>query len=255
VASRREEQQRRREERLAAEKQANDAARRRLMVGYIVAGAMGLAVVVGLVIVLANSGGSDGASGDVDCAEASVQLKSGSTNEFAEDCREGTPPPEVVTGDLEAAAKEANCELKLDLPDEGNTHIGSDPSKAPDYKTNPATSGDHIDPGLQQADGAYSEMPDEAFAVHALEHGRINIQYSPDLPEEDQLAIKGVFDESPGGVLLYPNDQMPYEVAVTAWTQMVGCKTYEGEATLDVIRDFRDIYRGQGPEDVPLVTG
>ena len=59
-------------------------------------------------------------------------------------------------------------------------------------------------------------------------------------------------------MLLFPNDEMPCDVAAAAWTaeaQMIGCETYEGDATLDAIRDFRDIYRGQGPEDVPLVTG
>ena len=93
------------------------------------------------------------------------------------------------------------------------------------------------------------------YTVHTLEHGRIKIQYSPDLSEDEQLELKGVFDEDPAGMLFFPNDEMPYEVAVTAWTQMIGCPTYEGAATLDAIRDFRDIYRGQGPEDVPIVTG
>ena len=255
MTTRKQEQERRRAERLAAEKQAQDATRRRLMAGYIVAGALALAVVVGFGIVLASGGDDGGSSGDAGCSEAHIQLKSGSTNDFEPDCREGTPPPEIATGDLEQAAKAADCDLRLDLPDEGNTHIGSDPSKAPNYKTNPATSGNHIDPGFQQADGAYLDTPDPAYVVHSMEHGRINIQYSSDLSEEDQLALKGVFDESPAGVLLFPNDDMPYEVAATAWTQMIGCKTYEGEATLDAIRDFRDIYRGQGPEDVPLVTG
>ena len=54
------------------------------------------------------------------------------------------------------------------------------------------------------------------------------------------------------GMLLFPNPEMPYEVAATAWTQLMGCKSYEGAATLDAIRDFRDAYRGQGPENVPL---
>jgi hypothetical protein len=98
-------------------------------------------------------------------------------------------------------------------------------------------------------------MPQDWYFVHSLEHGRIEIQYSPDLPEEDQLALKGVFDESPGGVLLFPNDDMPYEVAVTAWTQLMGCKAFEGDATLDAIRDFRDIYLGQAPENVPMSAG
>ena len=30
------------------------------------------------------------------------------------------------------------------------------------------------------------------------------------------------------------------------------CERFEGQATLDAIRDFRDIYIGQGPEAVPL---
>ena len=29
-------------------------------------------------------------------------------------------------------------------------------------------------------------------------------------------------------MLLFPNDEMPYEVAVTAWTQLMGCEKYEG---------------------------
>ena len=41
---------------------------------------------------------------------------------------------------------------------------------------------------------------------------------------------------------------MPYAVAATAWTQLVGCKEFKGAATLDVIRDFRDQFLGQGPE-------
>jgi hypothetical protein len=253
VPTRKEEQERRRAERLAAEQEAQRATHRRLMAGYVVAGAMTLAIIVGLVIVLA-SGGSDGGSGGEDIpANAHVQVQSGFTHGVPFDDREGTPPPELQQGDLQKAAKAANCDLQLDLPDEGANHITNE-SQIPDYKTNPPTSGDHNPEQL--ADGAYSEMPQPWYFVHSLEHGRIEIQYSPDLPEDDQLALKGVFDEKPEGVLFFPNDEMPYEVAVTAWTQLMGCKTYQGDATLDAIRDFRDIYIGQGPEGaIPIVTG
>ena len=126
-----------------------------------------------------------------------------------------------------------------------------------DYKTDPPSSGDHYGNGAENAsgalaDGAYAEFPPVGRFVHSMEHGRVIIHYSPDLSEEDQLAIKGVFDESPSGVILIPNPEMESEVAVAAWTQLVTCKTYEGAATLDVIRSFRDIYRGQGPEYFPL---
>lgn len=252
MPTRREEQERRRAERLAAEQEAQRATRRRLMAGYVVAGAMTLAIVVGLVVVVA-SGGDDGAGGEDIPANAHVQVQSGFTHGVPFDDREGTPPPELQQGDLQKAAAAANCELQLELPDEGANHVTNE-NQIPDYKTNPPTSGNHNPE--QQADGAYAEMPDPWYFVHSLEHGRIEIQYSPDLSEDDQLALKGVFDEKPEGVLFFPNPDMPYEVAVTAWRQLMGCKTYEGDATLDAIRDFRDIYIGQGPEGViPIVTG
>ena len=165
------------------------------------------------------------------------------------DGREGTPPPALQQGDLEIAAEEAGCELQLDLEEEGSTHVTKE-SEIPDYGTDPPTSGNHHPEQL--ADGAYAEMPEPWFFVHSLEHGRIEIQYSPDLPEGDQLALKGVFDQQPDGVLFFPNTEMQDAVAVAAWTQLMTCERFEGQATLDAIRDFRDIYIGQGPEAVPL---
>ena len=146
----------------------------------------------------------------------------------------------------------AGCDLQLDLEEEGATHFG-DENRVPDYRTNPPTSGDHY-ANLGEAgsgalaDGAYLNTPPVARTVHSMEHGRVLIQYSPDLSEREQLEIKGVFEESPEGVLMFPNPDMPYDVAITAWTQLVGCETYEGAPTLDVLRIFRDTYRGGGPE-------
>lgn len=259
MASRKEEKERLRQERLDAQKrqQSSDSMRQRL--ALVGAGAILIAVVVGLVIVVSGSGGGgETKAGKVTYGpNAHFVSQAGVGNDVPGDERAGTTPPPIKTGDLETAAKEANCELMLNLPDEGNNHIGN-PKKAaanePAYKTNPPTSGDHVDPLYVQADGAYSEYPDPTLTVHSLEHGRINVQYSPDLPEDQQLALKGVFDDSPQGMLFFPNPDMPYAVAATAWTQLIGCKTYEGQATLDAIRDFRDTYRGRGPENIPIVV-
>jgi hypothetical protein len=242
------ERERRRQERLVAEQQELSNARRRLVFGYVAAGALTLAVIVGLVVALGGSGSGGDSGGNVP-ANAHVQVNSGFTHGYSFDDRQGTAPPPLQQGDLSKAAAAAGCELKLDLPDEGNTHITKE-SEIPDYKTNPPTSGNHNPEQL--ADGAYSEMPDPWYFVHSLEHGRIEIQYSPRLPEKDQLALKGVFDEDPPGMLFFPNSDMPYEVAVTAWTQLMGCEKYEGDKTLDAIRDFRDTYRGLGPEPLPI---
>ena len=52
-------------------------------------------------------------------------------------------------------------------------------------------------------------------------------------------------------MVLIPNPDLKSEVATTAWTQLASCEAYEGATTLDLIRAFRDIYRGQGPEYIP----
>jgi len=248
MASRKEEKERLRRERLAAEQKATAAQRQRLMLGYVVAGVLGLAVLVGIVVAIANSGGSD----ETESPNVST-LYGVLDDDLPIDEREGTEPPELVNGDLTGAANEANCDLQLNLKNEGSTHF-SDLDKVVKYESNPPTSGDHYASAENGsgalADGAFLETPNWNRAVHALEHGRIQIQYSPDLPEEDQLALKGVFDQDRAGVDLFPNSEMPYEVAVTAWTQLVGCDTYEGGTTLDVVRDFRDQYLGRGPEPV-----
>lgn len=223
----------------------------------VIAGLVVVLVVAGLVKVITGAG--SGPAGHVTYGpNAHFAANSGVGNDVPGDEREGTPPPPIRDSDLQAAATAANCELMLNLPDEGNNHIGA-PAEAeanePDYKTNPPTSGDHVSPPDWQADGAYSVYPDPVLSVHSLEHGRINLQYSPDLSEKDQLAVKGMFDDAPDGVLLFPNPDMPYAVAATAWTQLIGCKSYEGAKTLDAIRDFRDAYLGKGPEAVPISTG
>jgi len=242
------ERDRRRAERLAAEKAASDADRRRLVLGYVAAGALTLAVVVGLVIVLTSGDDGEPSSNDLP-PEAHIQVQSGFLHGQTPDAREGTPPGALEQGDLEAAAKAAGCELQLDLEEEGNQHVTKE-SEIPDYETNPPTSGNHNPEQL--ADGAYSDFPEPWYFIHSLEHGRIELQYLPDLSESDQLALKGVFDESPDGMLFFPNPDMPSEVAVTAWTQLMTCDSFEGQATIDAIRDFRDAYRGRGPENVPI---
>jgi len=209
-----------------------DGKRNRLIFGYAIASTVVLVAAV-LIFVLASDG--DGvAKGD---AHINLNTEIGSTNAVQPDDRAGTPPPPVEVSDLADAAKQAGCVLKLKLRDEGHEHIPPG-SPTPSYKTNPPTSGNHVDPPYQQADGAYAEMPEEIDFVHSLEHGRLEIQYSPDLPEADQLALKGVYDTMYGATLLFPNDQMPYEVAATTWTNLLGCPTYKGAITLDAIRDF-----------------
>jgi hypothetical protein len=231
VANRREEERERlRQVRQERESSQAKSERRRLIAVYGGAGLIGLLVVVGVVAVIASSGSSGG-------GQAHINQASGSTNGVEPDERDGTAPTEVKVTDMKQAAKQAGCVLRLKLKDEGHTHLPPT-TPTPDYKTNPPTSGNHATAPYQEADGAYSEMPGEIFVVHSLEHGRMAIQYSPDLPEEDQLALKGLYDTMFAGTLLFPNGNMEYEVAAATWTNMLVCPKYKGAITLDAIRDF-----------------
>jgi hypothetical protein len=255
MASRKEERERLRQQRLAQQASSGSSDRRRLILGYAVAGLLTAAVIAGLVAVVAGGGG--GGSTSTCPSGAHQQINSGVSDGNKCDSREGTPPPDIQFGDLEESATKAGCELHLDLPDEGHSHF-TDENKGT-YKTNPPTSGDHYGNPTETAsgpiaDGAYSTTPVPSRAVHSMEHGRIEIRYSPKLPEDQQLALKGVFDDSPDGMLMFPDPAMPYMVAVSAWTNYVGCKQYD-PLFLDVIRNFRDTYRGNGPEPVPITIG
>jgi hypothetical protein len=250
MASRREERERLRQARLEREKEQAGAQKRKTMLAYAGAGIVGLAVLIGIVVVIAGSGG--GGSSDA----AHINQSSGSTNGVAVDDRTGTEPPAVKIANVREAARAADCTLRLGLPEEGKTHVP--PGTKIRYKTNPPTSGNHVEPPYQQADGAYSETPNTIDFVHSMEHGRVEIQYSPDLPENDQLALKGVYDTMYGGTLMFPNPDMPYEVAATAWTNLLGCPTYKGAATLDAVRAFAKATWGKfggEPANAFTITG
>jgi hypothetical protein len=248
MASRKDEKERLRQERLEAEKRSSSEARKRLMLGYIVAGVLGVAVVVGVIVAVASGGGNSSGAGDD--GGPNVNTKYGIVPDGIDiDNRTGTPPPEIQNGDLTTAAKAASCDLQLGLKDEGNTHVDPPvPASLPKYGTNPPTSGNHYPTPL--ADGAFLQEPPVGNFLHSIEHGRIEIQYNPDLSEADQLALKGVFDSDRPGMIMFPNPNMPYDVATTAWTNLMGCKSFDGDATLDAIRDFRDEFRGRGPEAI-----
>lgn len=228
---REEERERLRQARLEREKQQAGSDRRRLMAGYGVAGVVGLAVLVGLVIVILSAANKN------DSGEAHIDQRTGSTNGIQPDKRKGSEVAAAKVTNLQKAAKLADCDLRLKLKDEGHTHIPIT-AATPEYGTNPPTSGNHAESPYQQADGAYSEMPKEIAIVHTLEHGRMEIQYSPDLAEGDQLELLGLYETMWGGTVIFPNENMPYAVAATTWTNLLGCNEYKGAITLDAIRAF-----------------
>jgi hypothetical protein len=234
------ERERLREERIAAEKSEKQSGRNRLLIGYAVVSTVVIAIAVVLFLLLSGGGDSStSAEGTTDGGGAHINLDEtiGNTNGVQPDERAGVVPPAPKETNLKVAAQQANCELRLRLPDEGHTHLPVD-AEEPNYKTSPPSSGNHVEPPFQQADGAYSEPPKQLDVVHSLEHGRLAIEYSPDLPDQAQLELKGLYDTMYGASLLFPYDEMVYDVAAVTWTNLLVCREYKGEKTLDAIRAF-----------------
>jgi Protein of unknown function (DUF3105) len=221
-----------RQERIEAEEHASRGDSKRTVLAYGI-GALVLLAIVAVVVVIASGGGGSG-GGD---AHINVNAQFGSTNGVPPDEREGIPPPVAQITNLQKAVKAAGCKLELHLEDEGHKHIPPG-SPTPNYKTSPPTSGNHVEPPYQQADGAYLEEPEPIDYVHSLEHGRMEIEYAPSLPEKEQLELKGLYDTMYGATLMFPNKNMPYQVAATTWTNLLGCSQYKGAKTLDAIRAF-----------------
>jgi hypothetical protein len=229
MSSRAEEKRRRREERLAKERAAAQAARRQRTLRTAGAAVLGVAAVGVAIAIAAGGGGGGGSSANADGAATPVAL-----------------PPAKET-DLKEAARTAGCTLR-DFPSFGQEHTTS----AVTYKSNPPTSGPHNPVPAQ--DGAYApgNPPAVAQTVHALEHGRVELQWRPGASQRIIGQLQSLFNEQDGHhALLFENQtKMPYQVAASAWRHSIGCPKVTA-ATFDALRDFRKAYTDKGPEQVP----
>jgi hypothetical protein len=241
VSSRQEEKERRRRERQERERaEATKAAGKRRM-QLVAGGVLALVAVAAVVaaIVSAAGGGNDngGASAASNGSYKTVAL------------------PARQTSDFDAAVKAAGCFYK-NYPSEGREHLPSDTATNDKYKTNPPTSGNHRPTPAEDGVYAPENSPAKENFVHTLEHGRIELQYSPQASPEVRNQLFSLYNEKVKGVehyhmLLFENNtKMPYAVAATAWTQLLGCKTVN-DKTWDAIRAFRDRFVDKGPEIIP----
>ncbi len=237
MASRKDQKAELRAEREAREREAAASEKRRRMIGYAVGGALAAAALVAIIVVLL-AGGDDGG---------------GDGGPTRGDWPEGSVPKQQET-DLRAAVEAAQCETKS-LPQEGNKHVQGEVR----YRSNPPITGDHNE--VPAEDGASLEPPPDEQYVHALEHGRIVVQFKPTASDQVKGSLKALFDEDPYHLLLFPNDtQMEPEVAAMAWASAAGGNGFKGELltcakyndkVADAIRAFKTQYRDRGPEAVP----
>jgi hypothetical protein len=234
VSSRKEEKERLRREREERQQAEASKATNRRRLQLVAGGVLAIVAVAAVIAAVASSGGGDDKSSAAEASYGTAAIPARKETNF------------------DAALKASGCVYKK-YPNEGREHFPSDTGVNNKYKTNPPTSGEHRPTAA--ADGVYApgNTPDKENYVHTLEHGRIELQYAPKAPKKVQDQLNTLFNEKVKGVpgyhtLLFANNtNMPYEIAATAWTQLIGCPTVN-DKVWDALRAFRERFTDKGPE-------
>jgi hypothetical protein len=147
------------------------------------------------------------------------------------------------SGGPQEALRTAGCSART-LPDQGATHLQSLEAKVK-YKSFPPTSGRHyFQPAIFNA---YNDAIDQKLALHNLEHGGVAIQYGNKVPRAQVDRLFDYWRDDPNGLLLAPLPQLSRQIALTAWTQLALCPSFNEDA----FDAFLDAYRFKGPERLP----
>ena len=138
----------------------------------------------------------------------------------------------------------AGCTTKT-YADQGQEHVASYDAKV-DYNSFPPTSGTHHQ--VPVIWGAYEEPVVLVQEVHNLEHGGVVIQYGDKVDASTRAQLRAFYDGSPNGMLLAPLPKLGKKIALTAWTQLATCTSFDEDA----FKAFQSAYRGNGPERHPI---
>lgn len=232
MSSRQEEKERRREERLAAEADAARATARKQRLGIAVGAVIAIAIVAAIVIVVSGGGTSK---------RQTPLTPSGKTPAI----------PAVQQQDLNKAVAAAGCKLHTFTPGPNDrNHV----TGKVHYKQNPPVFGPHNPTPAHDGDFVGQGTPPTEMLVHALEHGRVEIQYAAGTPARRQSQLETLLNEpfsgKPAGYkqLVFQNEtKMPFAVAATTWGQQLGCPAFN-DKVFDALRAFRAKFVDQAPE-------
>jgi hypothetical protein len=145
----------------------------------------------------------------------------------------------------------------------GKTHVNSLTKKLP-WNTDPPSNGQHYP--LWAVWGFYTSPVNPRMVVHNEEHGGVILWWGTKVPAATVASLHELYNSSPGGMLGTPYPNLGTKVAITAWTgnpakyqhggyygegHIAVCPRYT-TATENAFKAFRNLYRGHGPEGVPL---
>jgi hypothetical protein len=147
---------------------------------------------------------------------------------------------------LNVLAAQAGCTDIQTFKDQGQVHIN--PPATFNYNSKPPTSGSHY-PSPDQT-GVHTAQIQNETQVHNLEHGHVIIHYNG-LSDALITKLEGIVKTDPTRIVVEPYKDMPYKVAMTAWTTLIGCDN-PNDKVVDLAVAFTKKYKGNGPEgDLP----
>jgi Protein of unknown function (DUF3105) len=174
----------------------------------------------------------------------------------------GGGDPKVVAADMTAA----NCSFKTVtayVPKGQGTHVSSLTKKFP-WNTDPPSNGQHYPEWAVW--GFYTQPVNPRMVVHNEEHGGVILWWGSKIGKSTVNKLLAFYNEQPDGSFGTPYPTLGGKIAITAWTgdpshyQVNGyygqghiaiCPSYT-PATKTAFEAFRRLYRGHGPEGIPL---
>ena len=125
-----------------------------------------------------------------------------------------------------ASATHVDSESEMDIP------VGAPPTGGPHF-------------AVPLAPGFYDDPVPDGNAVHSLEHGIVWISYNPELVDEAGLdALRDVFDDFSGDVIVSPRPDNADAVAIVSWERIM---RFDG-VDVDQLKDFISTNRNRSPE-------
>jgi Protein of unknown function (DUF3105) len=146
--------------------------------------------------------------------------------------------------------------VRQTFPAQGRQHVQK-LSKGFRYNSIPPTSGPHFPtPAIWNL---YTQPVEEFRLVHNLEHGGVVVQYGSGVPKATVDKIAAWYSRDPRGLVVAPlpsdlekaRPALRTKIALTAWTHLMTCTTFDEGAFDDFLDDYRGP-QGDGPEKFPL---
>jgi Protein of unknown function (DUF3105) len=119
-----------------------------------------------------------------------------------------------------------------------------------DYPQSPPAGGEHNP--VWQNEGFYEEPVRNETAVHTLEHGAVWITYQPDLPQEQQAAIRDLV-EGQTCILASPYPGLDSPVVASAWGKQLRLEVAERPDLDSFVQTY--LQGPQTPEPGAACTG